>query len=191
MDKPQIYLDKISSEDKFGFLSNVDNWSSHRPLLYLALQLTNESKLPVLEMGCGEGSSHYLQNYCNETDRKLVSYDSNKEWAEKYNSVFVDDWWNRPDIFETNYSVAFIDHAPGEHRWIAIKKLVDKCDIIVFHDAELFGAGDYKYENIRHLFKYELDYNLIGGGAGCSAVSNKINLDVFKVCSLTNFKFDA
>jgi hypothetical protein len=68
--------------------------------------------------------------------------------------------------------------------------MMDRADIIVIHDTEEGGAGDYKYDHIWHLFKYRLNYNKNGGGAGATAVSNKIDLNKFRGLTLGQYKFD-
>lgn len=149
------------------FLTDVKNWDNHRPLLYWALQQTKESKLPILEMGCGEGSTPYLLDYCKKNKRELISYDYQKEWAEKYNAIYVSDW----DIINhEEYSVILIDHSPGERRHIDIEKLKDKCEYMIIHDTEPAATG-YMLNKIWHLFPYKR--NLKTDGAWATIVSTK------------------
>jgi hypothetical protein len=84
-------------------IKNVKNWDNHRPFLFWALEKTKESKKPIVEFGCGYGSTPYLQEYAELNSRKLISYDFDLEWANKYNAIYVNDW----DLIEhTDYSVA-------------------------------------------------------------------------------------
>jgi len=149
------------------FLKDVKNWDNHRPLLWWALQQTEGSTLPILEMGCGEGSTPYLQDYSKRTGRTLISYDFNKEWADKYGAVHVKDW---DSVNHPNYSVALIDHSPGERRWEDIKLLSNKTDYIVIHDSEPSATG-YMLNKIWHLFPYRRD--LKTSGAWATIVSTK------------------
>lgn len=148
------------------FLKNVKNWDNHRPLLWWSLEQTKDSTNAVLEMGCGEGSTPYLINYCNKNKRKLISYDFDKEWANKYNAIYVTDW----DSINHNehYSVILIDHSPGERRHIDIIKLADKCDYMIIHDSEPQATG-YMLDKVWHLFPYRK--NLITQGAWATIVS--------------------
>jgi hypothetical protein len=161
--------------DKYGFLKDVQGWSSHRPLLFLSLELT---KGPVIEFGCGDGSTPYLSKYCHDTERVFKSYDSNQEWALKHGATLITDWYDNAPYEKCG--VAFLDHAPGEMRWVSVLKFLDKADIIVIHDSEEGGAGNYMYDNIWHKFKYRLNYNKTGGGAGATALSNKIDLNQYR-----------
>lgn len=187
-DNWQSMLNKIEASDTHGFLRNVTgNWNNHLPLLLLGLSLTRGD---VYEFGAGDGSTNYLRSYCKANDRHFQSYENNKEWAEKCGSIYVEDWNN--EMLFWSAGLVFIDHAPGEQRVKTIAELASRneTDIIVIHDTEEGGAGDYKFETIWHLFRYRLNFNRLGGGAGATAVSNKIDLNVFRGLSLGSFKFD-
>ena len=71
------------------FLKDVHGWNNHRPLLWWALQHTKQSAFPILEMGCGDGSTPYLQEYCKNHNKQLISYDYDKEWAAKSGATHV------------------------------------------------------------------------------------------------------
>lgn len=181
----QAELIFIQESDKHKFLVGIDNWSNHRPLLLLALHLAPGD---VYEFGCGDGSTPYLRQYCEATGRRFRSFESNEVWALRCGSEFVKNWDD--DMLYWPCSVAFVDHAPGEHRHVAIKRLAEFADIICIHDTEEGGAGDYKYDRIWPLFKYRLNYNKTGGGAGATLVSNKIDVNRFRWLSLGQYTFD-
>jgi hypothetical protein len=175
----------IAEGDECGFLKIGGNWDNHRPLLLLALHLTNGY---VVEFGSGEGSTQYLRSYCAANKRAFSTYDNNEEWSEKTGSEYVKDW-DGADVWHP-CSLLFIDHAPGEHRKIAIERMMDKADIICVHDTEIGGAGDYGFEPVFAKFKYRLNYNKTGGGAGATLVSNTIDVNRFRGLSLGPYKFD-
>ena len=162
------------------FLSGVDNWCNHRPLLYLALEETAGSSLPVLEMGMGDGSTSQLHAYCESRGRLLRSYDSAGDWIERFVHLRTDwhliqgvgqEWESVHD--GTRWSVALVDHAPGERRYIDVERLADNCDVIVIHDSEPEAVG-YGLHHIWHLFKYRVDVK--SSGAWATAVSNTVNV---------------
>lgn len=181
----RAFLTFVEEDDTYGFLKVHGNWDNHRPLLFLALHLTEGC---VVEFGSGEGSTPHLRNNCAANKRSFSTYDNNQEWAEKTGSVYIKDWGGA-DVWHP-CSLLFIDHAPGEHRKIAIERMMDRADIIVVHDTELGGAGDYGFEPVFAKFKYRLNYNKTGGGAGATAVSNKIDLNQFQGLSLGKYIFD-
>jgi hypothetical protein len=168
-------------EKQQAFLENVKNWDNHRPLLWLSLEATKTSEKPVLEMGCGEGSTPYLKEYCEKNNRTLISYDFNKEWADKYNAIHVEDW---DAIQHYYYSVILIDHSPGERRYIDIENLKDKAKIIVIHDSEPEATG-YMLDKVWHLFKYRCDVKT--DGAWATAVSNSFDVTQWKNESIAGF----
>jgi len=152
------------------FLKNVQNWDNHRPLLWWALKQTKDLDLPILEMGCGEGSTPYLTEYCKKNNKNLINYDYSKEWADKYNAIHVTDW---DSINHENYSVILIDHSPGERRHIDIEKLKDKCEYMIIHDSEPAAYG-YMLDKIWHLFPYRKNLKTEGAWASIVSIKNEI-----------------
>jgi len=191
MDNPQQYINELLKQDKHYKLNidGVSNWNNHLILLYLALELTayDERNLPVMELGCGDGSTRQLKTFCLANKRPFKSYDSNKEWAEKYDSKHIVDW-QTSDVYDDNFSVVLVDEAPGENRWLSIQRLANKADIIVIHDSEPAATG-YMLDKIWHLFKYKLDYRT--EGAWATAVSNTIDLNRFDNCKIGEFLLQA
>jgi len=130
----------------------------------------------------GLGSTQLLHDYCLNKDRMLVSIDSNKEWAEKYKhldchhhmTIHTDNWDETIKYIQTyKWGVALVDHAPGEHRHIAIEQLKDYVDIIVVHDSQPEATG-YMLDKIWPLFKFKKDYTEFSDWA--TIISNTIEL---------------
>jgi len=180
-------MDQVSKQltdidDKFEFLKDISNWCNHRTLLLLGLENTAG---PVLELGTGYGSTIHLHNYCEHHKRYLRSFDSNKDWSDKFvhlQSPLHDvhcsygNWdsmdFNPPSGFD-RWSVVFVDHAPGERRWVDIKRMANSADVIVVHDAEPGHLG-YALDQAWPSFKYKLDHP--DDGAWTSMVSNYIDV---------------
>lgn len=156
---------------KADFLEGVEEWNNHKYLLWQALELTSNSKLPVAEFGAGDGSTKSLRSYCNINNRQFISYESDAEWAKKCDSILINNW-DTADIY-IDYSVVLLDHANGE-RSEAAAILKDKAEIIILHDSEQYGNGNYHYKNCWWLFKYKL--HLETGKTGATMLSNKINI---------------
>ena len=181
-------LQELKRNDNYGFLTEFNNWSNHRGLLLLGLHLTGGA---VMELGSGEGSTPYLCNYCARWGRVFQTFDNNKDWCAKTGAEFVEVW--NPVIAGaagTKRGLIFIDHAPGERRAPDTIKLANAADVLVLHDTEEGGAGDYKWSKAWPHFKYRLNYNKTGGGAGATAVSNTIDLNRFRGLSLGPYTFD-
>lgn len=154
------------------FIKDVNDADNHRILLWLALQQTSISVLPVSEFGAGYGSTAYLQKYCSDSGRKFLSYENDAEWAEKHGSIVIKDWMSE-DLYMP-YSVVLIDQNPGEYRHQSMVKLKDDAQIIVVHDAEPDYSMGYCLEEIWHLFKYRVFIK--GQKIWSAAVSNHYDL---------------
>lgn len=161
---------------KQEFLNLVGNWSSHRYLLWEALEATKHLKLPVLELGCGMGSTRYLRQYCEDEGLEFFTYDSKKEYADEFASVHVDNWDNIP--WRKDWGVVLVDEAPGEHRKISLA-LLHHSKIVVAHDTEITGAGDYRMRPELEKYKYLIDWKT--EGAWATAVSNTINVNLWSL----------
>jgi hypothetical protein len=188
----QKYLDELVDLDKknaYGFtFKSRNNWGNHLGLLYLSLELTRINN--VIELGCGDYSTPYLRKYCLKNNRGFETFDNDPQWGKRSGAVVVGNWEVTQKRWLYPCSVAFIDHAPGEHRAIAAHLFSPLAKIVVVHDTELNGAGDYKIEPVLAGFKYRLNYNLTGGGAGATAVSNYIDLNKYRGLRLGYYIFD-
>lgn len=159
---------------KEDFLKDVGNWSSHRHLLWPALEATKHLNLPILELGVGEGSTPFLRQYCRDEGLELESWDFDKRYAEAFHAHHTNwigfNWVRR-------YGVALIDESPGEHRKESLINV--RAEIIVVHDSEPSGwnSSDYKVRPIFTRFKYVYDLKSeYHGGAWATMLSNTINV---------------
>jgi hypothetical protein len=161
------------------FIKDLDAWSSHRPLLYQALEATNGS---VLELGAGNGSTPYLREYCKDTRRHFRSYDSDPEWARKMGVYFNDNNWDALNCWNINWGVCLLDLSPGHYRKVALMKI--KAEVIVIHDSEKPGwnASDYQVRPLFKHFKYVIDdIPKEKGSPWTSALSQTVDVTKFIV----------
>lgn len=155
---------------------------SYYPLLYLALEETKTGD--VIEMGTGHGSTLLLHDYCEKENRNLFSYDEKQIWLDKFLHLksnthylrFVYDWDVVKEVHlrKDKPTVVFIDHAPGERRKEDIVHFKDINGILVIHDTEPTGAGDYQMRQHWTKFKYIVEVKT--DGAWASALSNHIDI---------------
>lgn len=151
-----------------------NDWDSHRPMLYLAA--SNTSK-PICEFGCGFGSTLLLRNHCKKYKLFFSSYETNPEYAGKFNcTTRINDY---DEIYlsggEFSQGLLFIDSAPGLQRKDLINKHANHADVIVVHDSEKSSQFCYDLEPTLSKFKYRLDYEPIGK-PHTTVVSNEINV---------------
>jgi hypothetical protein len=172
--------------------AGTGNWNNHLPLILLGLQLSKRGDaVDVLELGSGEGSTPLLRKYCEDQKLTFLSYDNNHEWCLKTGANFALEWDTLITILaKKHYGLIFIDHAPGERRHLDAIALANAADVLVLHDTEEGGAGNYMWDKAWPHFKYRLNYNKTGGGAGASLVSNKIDVNRFRGLSLGPYTFD-
>jgi len=158
-----------------------NNWNSYRPFLYQALEMTKTGL--VLEYGMGDGSTKLLHDYCKSRKRLLHSFESNHEWADKFQhlktnkhviSVVTD--WNM--AFDKSATVVLIDHASGERRKEDVKKYAQTDAILIVHDTEPAADHGYQMRQYFDLYKYRKDYET--NGAWATALSNKYDVTTFE-----------
>lgn len=168
----------MSIRDKF---SDFDGYSSHRPLLYAALENTNGD---VVEFGSGEGSTLLLNEYCEQQEREFTSFESNPEWfnkmVEKFPDLIFVKNWDHVILGTKRIGVLFIDHAPGERRKFDIDKYRSQADVIVVHDTEMSADYGYKMSTVLDSFKYRKDFRP-ERYAHTTAVSETIDISKWKL----------
>ena len=157
---------------KSEFLCISGNWDNHKNLLWPSLELTSHLGLPVLELGSGMGSTAYLRQYCKDAGLEFFSYDNNKDYADPNGSILVEDWANIP--WRKDWGVVLVDHAPGEHRRIALQ-LLHHAKIVVAHDTEPAADHGYQMRSVLKDYKYMIDWE--SEGAWATAVSDHLNLN--------------
>ena len=160
------------------------SWGSHIPTL---IDVFNNSQGPVLELGVGPFSTPLLHTLCLDNKRLLVSYENDPEYfkmhlsfADKFHQLKLVDDWDKIDIENTHWGLAFVDQRPAQRRIVDIKRLVNNADYIVIHDSEPSQTGLYHYDLIYPLFKYRLDYILRPNYAHTTVLSNLKDLTKLK-----------
>lgn len=156
---------------KEQFLARVGNWENHRYLLWEALEVTKHLKLPVLELGCGMGSTEWLRQYCKDEGLEFLTYDSDAEYAWQFHSTHVKNWDSIP--WRKEYGVVLVDEAPGEHRKISLSRL-HHVKIVVAHDTE--PAAEHGYQMRPEILKYRYSIDWQSEGAWATAMSQFIDI---------------
>jgi len=121
-----------------------DPYATHQPVLYVALLRTEG---PVIEFGCGYGSTPLLHRVCKRHGRKLTTLENNRDWLDRF-SEYATDWhqfvhatdWQTvlADIVGQPYGLAFVDQAPFEARHATILTVKDTARFVVLHDCDYF-----------------------------------------------------
>lgn len=150
----------------------TDDYSSHLPMLWLALSNTDGHS--VVEFGCGKGSTKMLAKECAIQHRHFSSYERDAIYAKKYDGITTK-ISNYADVHLYQPNILFIDSAPGEQRKDLIELHKNNADVIIIHDTEEGAQNIYGIREVLNSFKYRLDY-YPEGMPGTTALSNKINV---------------
>jgi hypothetical protein len=119
-------------------------YGSHQSLL---LEVAKLSTGPVLELGSGDFSTVQLHEILK--GRKLVTFDNNEEWLNKY--VYLKDDFHDFVSGDANafyqsdnerWGLVFIDNGTWEDRIDAINKYKDTADYLVIHDTEVMRTWE-------------------------------------------------
>jgi hypothetical protein len=99
---------------------------------------------------------------------------------------------------DRQWGMVLVDHKLGEERYKNIIDLANKASVVLAHDAERNGAGNYRYveKRVTDYYKYNCKFSIYNNGVGAAAgwtstliMSNSIDItfleDVFM-----NVKYD-
>lgn len=183
----------------------VDDFSSHRPMLYRAIMNTHH--VGFFEFGTGNGSTPLLQQIYATKFRMndCISYESDFQWYELMKSESLaaiphgDKIWslhNHTLFYEPNYmqvnvwkgSIVFIDCAPGELRKHLISKNSNIAKMIIVHDTEPGAEYVYGMQEILGSFKYRCDL-IVDGAPQTTVVSNLYEFNNWKTVINENIRF--
>jgi len=170
----------MSYMSKEWFLSGMDSWSSHLPLLWEALEATQGE---VIELGIGNGSTPKLHEYCKEKKRSLFSYENSLDWYRKFEHLhdrnhsieYTQNWVEPIERHRYTIGVLFSDEAPGEIRKYNIAMFCNTAQVVIAHDAEKNSSIGYRYDLVAPLFKYRRIYEH-ESGVHTAAFSNFVDV---------------
>lgn len=178
----------------------ADDWSSHRPMLWMALEKVQQGTF--LELGSGKGSTPLLRDYCEKQKRLFVSIDNDQDWADEmmkhfsldainYIPICIPQW---SDIYELeicpyrDVTIVFIDCKPGEERKKLIEYYRDKIQVIIVHDTEPGAEYVYGLNEVLRSFKYRCNLK-IAGMPQTTAVSNEYTFESWKGVNIFDYQF--
>lgn len=128
-------------------------YTTHSLFLKTLLEsVSNDKKLPILELGCGDGSTPILREYCKENGIDLITLDNNIEWLNKMKGQFpatsfhkylkVSDWeTSLKSLPSDSYFITFIDQSPWEARTMSVSLFKDISDYVILHDCDYFPVA--------------------------------------------------
>ena len=141
---------------------NNDPFGTHRPFL---VELIKNTTGNIIEFGCGNSSTVLIKELIKDTNRILISLESNLEWLNKFKNLednnhkffFVDAGRDDNDdtgkkwiefikksqlVNSLDYEVCFIDQSPWTARTHTLEYFKNKCDYIMIHDVDYFPVNN-------------------------------------------------
>jgi hypothetical protein len=73
------------------FIHKNDPYATHQPVLYV---MANNTTGPIIEFGCGEGSTDMLHEICKKNNRLLISIDDDFAWLSKFTTKYLGDGYS-------------------------------------------------------------------------------------------------
>jgi len=128
-----------------------DPFATHQIFLKHYIQQTSGD---IVEFGTGHGSTPLILDLIKNTDRRLISVESNKSWFDEMQEMypesnqhqyhFVTNW--EEDIISlasklNALSVCFIDSDPWQSRTLAMEHFKNKADYVIIHDVDYFPTN--------------------------------------------------
>jgi len=160
-------------------------YSSHLPMLLEAFKRT---KGDVLELGPGVFSTPILHWLCEKEKRNLVTIESDLGWlrfcrqyyqTDGHKFYHVNSFRDAAKLINKDWGLVLVDHSPSARRVHEIRKLADKAQILVVHDANEWHERVYHLSTIYPLFKYK--YLFKGAEPHTVLLSNFVDLKDFYV----------
>ena len=134
-----------------------NNYGTHRPYL---VETIKNTKGNIIEFGCGDSSTLLIRDLIKNTDRKLISLESNYEWYNKFkylenenHKLFfvngredteeVGNKWlefieNNKEIQDLDFDICFLDSSPWISRTVGLNYFKNKAKYILVHDVDYF-----------------------------------------------------
>lgn len=183
----------------------VDDFSSHRPMLYRTIMNTHHNGF--FEFGTGKGSTPLLRELYNERfpQSDCISYESDYQWFEiiqqgvayKEYDERISTFGNHSLYYEPDYmhvnvwrgSIVFIDCAPGELRKYLISKHSNIAKLIIVHDTEPGAEYVYGLKDMLNSFKYRCDL-IVEGCPQTTVVSNLYEFNNWKTFINDKIRFE-
>jgi hypothetical protein len=124
---------------------------THKEFLQFYIQKTSGN---ILEFGTGHNSTGLIRNLIEGTNRKLVSYENNREWYNKMKEIYPEnknhqyvfiegDWESAISVLpKFDWSIVFIDQSPWDARRLTMEHFKDTAEYVLIHDVDYFNKNN-------------------------------------------------
>jgi hypothetical protein len=76
----------------FTFSHRTDPFATHQPVLY---EVAMHTAGPIIEFGCGKGSTELLHEICKKQGRLLITLDDDENWLKKFTKKYEGDGYTK------------------------------------------------------------------------------------------------
>jgi len=176
-----VFAGVLNAEIQFSHRTHP--YHTHQPVLY---EMATRTTGPIIEFGCGYGSTDMLHEICKDKKRLLVSLDSDFEWLSTFSKKYQNDSeWHKfifvPErdktdpgnaaywvkflessafLRTTQFDLCFIDQDPWLGRFETLKFMKDKAKYIILHDCDYFpGFGIFGKMSTPYVFEVPREYD--------------------------------
>ena len=73
---------------KIDFIFRINPYATHQPILY---EIARNTSGPIIEFGCGYGSTDLLHSICKESGRLLITLEDDLTWLDKFRTKYLGD----------------------------------------------------------------------------------------------------
>jgi hypothetical protein len=138
----------------------LNEFATHQPVLVAA---ANACSGPIIEFGCGEGSTRLLHEIARRRSLPLLTLETDAAWMGRYQEELssrlhefrlVDDWTEEladPMWDQRRWGLAFIDQAPWEARANTARRLSATAEYLIIHDCDYLPEHGLLGRSIRPL----------------------------------------
>jgi hypothetical protein len=137
-------------------------FGTHLPIL--ASVVLQARPGPVVEYGMGLYSTPLLHMLCEEMGRRLISFDGDPPWAEKFSDLRTDshkiygvkNWPEHEPIVDAigPLDVVFIDHGPEDRRVVDADRLAYRSEFVIVHDWAVGVAASDWQRRLSQAFRF-------------------------------------
>lgn len=134
--------------------------ATHQPVLW---EIANRSSLPILEFGCGEGSTKMLHHVSESRGVPLITFETDPEWMARYTHDMetslhqfrlVSGWESELASSEWDdyrCGLVFVDQTPWEARVTTIERFRLTAEYVILHDSVYYPVTGLMGKSVRDL----------------------------------------
>jgi hypothetical protein len=170
---------------KNRYQQDNNGFATHQPVLEKILLMIDK---PILELGCGEGSTELIHYYGKEKKLPILTVESEKSWMEKYihmkneshEFMCIENLNEWADYFKSDqrtWGLVFIDQGEWISRQNCLNVLKNKTDYLILHDSCYYPKNKIFGKILNKNTEYACSYKYPNNCPGCCRYMNNSKRD--------------